>query len=209
MTKKRTVTNPQLRKDPTFLKMVGKAIQQEAARTTTTGETKKESLLKELAELLPQLDEEGLQFLLDQGRIHLYNMNLVELHAVVDEIPESPVRAKKGKISSSRKQKELSPVSEPMFQIKAGSGGGTYHLVYQGKWKVFSDTEMLQMVRIVTEPESSSNSPLEEATKRLFLWFKRERTDVFQDIPFQGPGDPLLTEFVNLLRKTFRIRNSP
>lgn len=204
MARKKQEINPQLRKDPAFLKMVGKAIKKELAESSGD---KKEALLRELAELLPQLDAEGLQFLLDQGRIHLYNMKVAELQALAEGMAERPVSPKTGRSSSSPKQKEDSPASRPVFQIKAGSGGGSYHVAYQGKWKVFSDTEMLQMVRMVSGPagEGGQGSSSEKA-RRLYQWLRQERADVFQDIPFQGPADPLLIEFVSLLQKTFRIR---
>jgi len=204
MARKKQETNPQLRKDPAFLKMVEKVLKKELTESSVD---KKEALLKELAELLPQLDEEGLQFLLDQGRIHLYNMKVAELQALAEGMAEHPVSSKAGRSSSSPKQKEDSPASGPVFQIKAGSGGGSYHVVYQGKWKVFSDTEMLQMVRMVSGPsgEGGQGSSSEKA-RRLYQWLRKERADVFQDIPFQGPTDPLFIEFVSLLQKTFRIR---
>lgn len=208
MARKKQETNPQLRKDPAFLKMVGKALQEELTSASPTA--RKEALLRELAELLPQLDEEGLQFLLDQGRIHLYNMKVAELQALAEEIPEGTETGvpKKGrKELSSPKQEKRNIQSGPVFQIKAGSGGGSYHVMYQGKWKVFSDTEMLQMVRIVSgSSRETCQAPSPENARRLYQWLRQERADVFQDIPFQGPSDPLLIEFVSLLQKTFRIR---
>jgi len=141
----------------------------------------RKALITELEELIPQLDEAGLEFLVEQARIHLYNMKVDELNSLAQNIG-SPA----GKTSRKKTQDPGAARPVPVFQIKAGSGGGSYHVSYQGNWKLFSDTEMLAMVRIVQGPGSQ-----EERAARLFRWLRTERRDLLQDIPFQGAQDPL------------------
>ena len=222
---KSKAVDPQLKKDPAFLKRVERILEEELQNVQDTGQektiadtqavppeevsssdsspklhpeepkkrrgktSKKSALLKELEELLPQLDEEGLAFLLEQGRIHLYNMKVDELNALTLGTGNQATAASRKKPAS-------------VFQIKASSGGGSYHVVYQGNWKLFSDTEMLRMVTIV-----HADASREEKAGRLFHWLRTERLDVLQDIPFQGALDPLFLEFFDLLQKTFTIRN--
>lgn len=157
----------------------------------------RKALVTELEELIPQIDEAGLEFLVEQARIHLYNMKVDELNSLAQNIG-SPA----GKTSQKKTQDPGAARPAPVFQIKAGSGGGSYHVSYQGNWKLFSDTEMLAMVRIVQGPGSQ-----EERAARLFRWLRTERRDLLQDIPFQGAQDPLFIEFVSLLQKTFAIRS--
>ncbi len=237
MGKAKSKADPQLKKDPAFMRQVEHLLEQELAAQShaqtsdaapaqvtpvqeqsqlaapakekrqpatppkqpnrKSTETRK-TLITELEALIPQLDEAGLEFLVEQARIHLYNMKVDELNALAQNLTSPP-----GK-TSRKKQQSSEPAAHagPVFQIKAGSGGGSYHVSYRGNWKLFSDTEMLAMVRIVQGPGSQ-----EERAARLFRWLKTERRDVLQDIPFQGTADPLLAEFVTLLQKTFAIRN--
>jgi hypothetical protein len=167
----------------------------------------KKALLRELEALLPQLDEEGLAFLLEQGRIHLYNMKVDELNALSQGMDQHTTRKSRNKdakqpIDTPQKPGTRTKVTrESSFQIKAGSGGGSYHVAYQGNWKLFSDTEMLKMVQIANGAGTQA-----ERANRLFRWLRTERSDVLQDIPFQSAQNPLFVEFLSLLQKTFRIR---
>jgi hypothetical protein len=248
MGKKKKVPDPQLKKDPAFLRRVEHILEHEladqinnhylAAQTSegvpiagntdptagnnpsndanprnagqfnegqqkrSVNQNKKpknarKALITELEELIPQLDEAGLEFLVEQARIHLYNMKVDELNSLAQNIG-SPA----GKTNRKNTQNPGAARPAPVFQIKAGSGGGIYHVSYQGNWKLFSDTEMLAMVRIVQGPGSQ-----EERAARLFRWLRTERRDLLQDIPFQGAQDPLFIEFVSLLQKTFAIRS--
>ncbi|WP_304224036.1 hypothetical protein [Gracilinema caldarium] len=158
----------------------------------------RKALITELEALIPQLDEAGLEFLVEQARIHLYNMKVDELNSLAQDLTSPAGTAGRKKPQEAG----TTPQPGPVFQIKAGSGGGSYHVSYRGNWKLFSDTEMLAMVRIVQGPGSQ-----EERAARLFRWLKTERLDVLQDIPFQGATDPLLAEFATLLQKTFAIKN--
>lgn len=236
MGKAKSKADPQLKKDPAFMRQVEHLLEQELAAQShaqtsdaapaqvtpvqeqsqlaapakekrqpatppkqpnrKSTETRK-TLITELEELIPQLDEAGLEFLVEQARIHLYNMKVDELNSLAQNIG-SPA----GKTSRKKTQDPGAARPVPVFQIKAGSGGGSYHVSYQGNWKLFSDTEMLAMVRIVQGPGSQ-----EERAARLFRWLRTERRDLLQDIPFQGAQDPLFIEFVSLLQKTFAIRS--
>lgn len=169
---------------------------QNKARSRTKNISPKKSLLKELEALLPQLDEEGLAFLLEQGRIHLYNMKVDELNALSQGIDQQGSRKTRNKAAD-----QVPGTRAPSFQIKAGSGGGSYHVAYNGNWKLFSDVEMLKMVQI-----AHGEGTKEERARRLFRWLRTERSDVLQDIPLQGSQNLLFLEFLSLLQKTFKIR---
>ncbi|AEJ18288.1 hypothetical protein [Gracilinema caldarium] len=171
--------------------------------------SRKNVVLKELEALLPELDEEGLAFLLEQGRIHLYNMKVDGLNALSQSMDQPITRKSRNKAAdqSADTSKKTGPrtkdTSEPSFQIKAGSGGGSYHVAYRGNWKLFSDTEMLKMVQIAHGEGTQT-----ERANRLFRWLRTERSDVFQDIPFQSAQQPLFMEFLCLLQRTFTIRTA-
>jgi hypothetical protein len=53
-----------------------------------TVDTERESLVKELKSLIPRLDSEGLAFLVEQAKIHLYNMQVDELNKTAAQTSE-------------------------------------------------------------------------------------------------------------------------
>ncbi len=166
-----------------------------------------EALAKELKALMPQLDEEGLSFLIEQARVHIYNMKVTELEEAARAAEESSARRSKGRADSGTSAASDSGGSgrgskaAPVLSIEADEGGTSFHIVCSGKWKLFSGDEMLALVRIA----SAAASPA-EAGPRLYRWLKEERSDVFTDLPIRGAADPLLAELAGLLTKTFAIR---
>lgn len=154
-------------------------------------------LARELSELIPQLDEEGLAFLIEQARVHLYNMKVAELEAAGQKIDQASER-RAGVVPKGKKAQD-----EPFqgLSIKAGEGGSDFHIVRAGKWKLFSAEEMLAMTKIATVPD-----PELEVSGRLYQWLKRERSDFFADFPASGPSDKLMVALVALIRKTFTVK---
>jgi hypothetical protein len=150
--------------------------------------SKKETLVKELKQLLPKLDDEGLMFLLDQAQILLYNMQVSGLH---DEDSES-----KGISSKTSKQKRIKEL-----RIEAAGDKSSYYIVFDGQWIMFTDEEMLQMVKIISVKDSQ-----EEVAERLYRWFERERTDVFGVIPIKNQFDEELFKVLDIIKKTFKIK---
>lgn len=156
-------------------------------------------LARELTDLIPQLDEEGLAFLIEQARVHLYNMKVAELEAAGQEIDQASAR--RARAGASPKDAKASDEPYQGLSIKAGSGGTDFHIVRAGKWKLFSAEEMLALTKIATVDD-----PELEVSGRLYQWLKRERSDFFADFPARGPSDPLVLALVALIKKTFTVK---
>ncbi len=170
-----------------------------AATSTNTCNEHKE-LARELEFLIPDLDTEGLTFLIEQARVHLYNMRVLDLEAARMNVDKASARAQ------SKRGSKAASAGDPgsdEFTIKAASDGSAYDLVYQGKWKMFTGDEMLAMVRIV-----SSKDPVAQVAGRLYRWFLAERADVIGDLSLAGLADPRLKKLVVLFRKTFVIKGA-
>ncbi|PKL07765.1 MAG: hypothetical protein CVV51_12400, partial [Spirochaetae bacterium HGW-Spirochaetae-7] len=167
------------------------------------GDSGTKALADELVSLIPELDAEGLAFLIEQARVHLYNMRVVELDAAAVAAENASVRA--GRVASAKRGASRTghgtAAGVDDFTIQASSDGSTYDLVWQGKWKMFTSDEMLAMVRITSNKDTAA-----EVGGRLYRWFLAERSDVLQDIPFSGLADPKLKAIVALLRKTFTVK---
>jgi len=163
---------------------------------------KKESALhkklaSELASLIPEIDEEGLAFLIEQARVHLYNMEVERLEEKARDLAESDVTSK-SRAGSGRKKGPEKPSGYGDFRLERSSSGSSYHIISAGKWKMFNDGEMLSIVRI-----AQSKDPILEVTKRLCDWFETERPDTFADLELGDHHDPRMKELVLFLRKKF------
>lgn len=147
-------------------------------------------LRKELTSLLDELDEEGLDFLLEQARVHRYNMEVERLNAVADRA-EQAAAAAAGRRGAAKK-------AEPDLAIARAKDGSTYNLVAGGRYKTFAPDEMLALVRI-----AHLNDDDDEAIRALIAWLKRERGDVLNDLEIGRPSDPLIHALLRVLRSSF------
>ena len=160
-----------------------------ASSRTTAKNTAEKSLQKELAALIPRLDEEGLRFLIQQAQVHLYNMQVDALNQnmIRDEAAaKAPKPAKPGKAGLS---------------LKTGDSKSSFYLAYGGDWVMFTDTEILSLAKIASGPDSDR-----ERGERIYNWFNRERRDVFATVPIEDQYSPILVELVKLLKKNFKVR---
>jgi len=161
-----------------------------------SGKDRRAALLKELRSVLAELDEEGLDFLLEQANVHRYNMEVERLNQAEErrETSRSEARA-----AGSRQGRGKAPATRtPPLRIERSQDGETYHVVSAGRYKMFSDQEMLALVRI-----AHANPDPAEAGRGLYRWMTRERTDALADLGFAGPSDPGLAALAALLRKSF------
>ncbi len=155
-------------------------------------------LAAELRSMIKDLDEEGLAFLVEQARVHLHNMNVVRLEEELAAAEPS-----KGKKGSGKKSAAKTHLPAADFRIERSPSGATYHIISGGNWKMFTDEEMLAMVKI-----AQSKDTLLEVSQRLWNWFDRERPDVFEDLDLEDHHDPRVKEIVKLLRKKFAVRKN-
>lgn len=150
----------------------------------------------ELLALLPELDEEGIAFLLEQARVHRYNMEVDRLNAIADRAAEDDEPDAPG--GSSR-----APVAaRSALRLERSKDGSTYHIVCGPVWKMFTAEEIASLVRIARSDETES-----ERSRRVRSWFARERKDVLVDLGLDGPSIGLALDIVRLLRKSFPPRS--
>jgi hypothetical protein len=159
-------------------KKTGKAAQPEDSR---------ESLARELRSLIPRLDAEGLEFLIKQAHVHLYNMQVDELNKTMARSkPKTPAKPKK---------------APDEIRLEGSGSGSSFYIVYNEQWVMFSREEIIQLVKITTAPGSAP-----EIAERLFRWFERERRDIFETIPMADYFDGRLKKIAQLIKKNFKIQ---
>ena len=175
------------------------------AKKQSGNDTELESLARELRSLIPKLDTEGLAFLVEQARIHLYNMQVVELNKAAQEADVASLRA--GKLASEKRGKKAekakgsSKSAEDNFRIDGTESGSSYYLHYRNDDLMFSRDEMIHLVKIV----NAEGTDL-EIRERLYNWFDRERRDAFAVIPIADKFDDRLKALVKLIKKSFKLR---
>jgi hypothetical protein len=147
--------------------------------------------LDELMALLPELDKAGIDFLLDQAKVHRHNMEVDKLNAISDKVAAAGPRPTP---SGSRG-------TSSALRIERSEDGATYHLVAGADWKMFTAEEMASMVRIARSGDGD-----EEVARRLRGWLARERKDVFLDLGLDGPSIGMALDIVRLLSETFPPR---
>jgi len=176
------------------------------AKKGTSGKTVKKaggtdaewkSLATELQSLIPQIDSEGLAFLVEQARVHLYNMQVEELNRAAQAANTAAARA----AGVSRARETPKSAGEDL-RINATESGNSYYLCYRNDNVIFSRDEMVHLVKMV----NAEGTDL-EIRDRLYNWFNRERKDIFALIPMADKFDNRLKALVALLKKNFKLRD--
>ena len=162
---------------------------------------KQEFLAKELRSLIPKLDSRGLAFLVEQARIHLYNMQVEELNKAA--IAANATSKQSNSIAKKSSRQEKPNPTEESINIQGTQDGNSYYIRYRNKSSIFSLDEMICIVKI-----SNGKGTDIEIRERLYNWFERERKDIFATIPMTDKFDVRLKTLATLVKKTFKLRTS-
>ena len=156
----------------------------------------RESLTKELRELIPQLDSEGLAFLVEQARVHLYNMQVDKLNTAAEAANAASARA-----AGIKRSPGTSKAGDGKLRIEGTESGSSYYLYYRNANVMFSRDEMIRLGKIANAPGTDL-----EIRERLYNWFDRERKDIFALLPLANKFDDRLKALAALIKKSFRVR---
>lgn len=169
--------------------------------------TREEELITAINKLLPQLDEECLEALLQSA--HNLAASLQEEHeraqryeAFEQAVFETfkPKENNKQKAHSSIANKHAKAESKPVLKIEQTDDGRFYNIVYGGKWKLFNIDEMTSLAKIALVKE-----PLESVCPRVYTWMRKERSDMLTDFAIANAASPVIRELVSLVRKKFKL----
>ena len=166
------------------------------AKKTSSKNREQVLLANELQSLIPQLDSEGLAFLVEQARVHLYNMQVDKLNKAAVDVNTASRRA----AGIARNQKAAKPQNEKL-RIDGSESGSSYYLYYRNSNIMFARDEIIHLVKIAKAPGTDL-----EIRERLYNWFERERKDIFALLPMADKFDDRLKALAALLKKNFKIR---
>jgi hypothetical protein len=157
----------------------------------------KKKLLKELTALLPDIEAAGLQFLKEQATVLLYNQEVEKKNAAMAEeraaVPTGAEEETKGK-----KKKKKSPPPPPRVYIEQLKNGKFFNIRF-GNEKSFMDLQEIKALYKIARAAANS----EEGCRRLYSWFKKERSDVLSDGNIANANSPALKIIYRELIETF------
>ena len=153
-----------------------------------------ETLISELNSLALQLDNESLAYLVEQAKVHLYNMQVDEHNRAILAEAEKSTLGKAGKAGKTAAGMVRS--SAAVFTIKGTESGSSFYLHYKNDDIMFSRAEMTHIVKIVNGPGTDL-----EIRERLFNCFARERRDFFSLVSIRDKFDSRLGDLAAVIKK--------
>jgi hypothetical protein len=166
-------------------------------KSVAKSSTRREILLKELRRLLPQIDEEGLAFLVKQSHTIVYNLHVDEMNRSLAQANRSSSRA------TAKKSREEKDADKYGVWVEDAPGGGSFIIVLGTLRKVFSRVELRKLVALVNSGSADDGARSEQ----LFTWFKKHRGDVLFDGRIEARRHPLLVKLARYLRTHYTVKN--
>ena len=213
-TVKRTVTTRTSKKpsvSPTKNEGTGKStakkpIAKKKSNTKTSGTKKKEANSSnqessnperdELISLLSDFNGEEITWLLTQARTIIYNHKVEEVNKAAKNLVDV-----KGRKTKSGDNNTKGGNTEPELVSIEPTGNGKSFVIIMGIKRLFvSLKELKELVKLTQVTDDPT-----DASKRLFAWMNRERSDMVIDAGITGPGDPRLPPLFRILRDKFTV----
>lgn len=173
----------------------GAPAQHSAAKKAAKSPTDREKLEKELVSLLPEIDAEGLLFLVRQANVLLHNKRVDELNAEM----EREQKAKKTKRAGTTARVGEN-VTEITVEIQQSPDGKTYYLLVDGQRHFFTSEEMASIVKLSFKPERKS-----DALRFLYQFMDNERKEVLLDHGISSGKHPFFEALFYEVRAKFSL----
>ncbi len=153
-------------------------------------DSQKLRLEEELTKLLPEIEEEGLVFLLRQANTIIHNQRADKLNQ------EMEVLNKKKKTGG----KTSSPPAEGFeIEINRSDDGKTYYFIINGMKHFLDIPETQNIIALCYRPPAKS-----DALRYLYEFFRAERDEILMDHKISSAKSPFFEVLFNTVRATFR-----
>ena len=148
-------------------------------------------LVKVLHDLISELDEEDVRFLIRQAQVLRYNRQ-------VRDANETIAASKSG---SDSKKKSRGSAKQHEVEIVERGDGKHFFIVVRGFRVYFTLDEMKKLVKICQVADDAS-----DATIRLYNWLKRFRSDFLVDGSIGSAGNPYLVDLYRKLIASYKVQ---
>jgi hypothetical protein len=176
--------------------MPGKNVKNEKAKT------RKGELLSLLANAAKDLDEEGLEFVLNQANVLIYNMQ-------VEKLNERMRKAKSAGRGAGEKAKagaSIPGVGMPgagEVEIVEKEESGNFFIIVNNYHILFTREEMRSLVKIC---RAAADGP--DAASRLFTWLEKNRKDLLIDGGIVSRTHPALESIYRILIGRYKVKGA-
>jgi hypothetical protein len=162
----------------------------------------KDELLSLLAKTAKGLDDEDLEFLLNQAHVLRYNKE-------VDRLGEQLRRAKSMVQGVKKKGKPGRPGSETVMtrpgevEIVEKEESGNFFIVVNNFRILFTRDEMRSLLKIC-----HASADGRDASSRLFNWFEKNRKDLLIDGGIVSRTHPALESIYEILIRRYKVKGA-
>jgi hypothetical protein len=147
----------------------------------------KAELIMELTDMLKDIDEEGLLFLIEQANILIYNRRVENINR---------------KLAGSRGKRKKEPPAAYAVDIEESEDGRYFYIIIKNFRIFFTLEEMKNLVKICHASQDER-----DAAERLYNWFNRNRKDLLIDASIGTRTDPHLVGMYKKIIHTYRPKS--
>ena len=174
-----------------------------AARTSRKKSTEppsaRERLEGELIGMIPELDTEGLLFLVRQAGVLLQNKRVDELNAEIEKASKEKMEAHKRAGTTARVGQH---VEEITVEIQRSPDSKTFYMIVNGEKHFLTPDEMSSVVKLCFKPERKSDS-----LRFLFKYMNDERKEILMDHGIASDKHPFFEALFHETRAKFSLKD--
>lgn len=167
------------------------------AKPAPTKPSARDRLVEELVGMIPEIDAEGLLFLVRQANVLLHNKRVDELNAEMEKLNESKREAHKRAGTTARVGQN---VTEITVEIQRSADGKTYYLIIDNRKHFLTAAEMAAVVKLCIKPERKSDS-----LRFVYEYLNKERDEILMDHGINSGKHPFFEALFYEVRRKFSI----
>lgn len=151
----------------------------------------KDELIKELSDMIKDIDEEGLIFLIQQANVLLYNKRVEEINRKIAGM----------KVEKTTRKTTTQP-QDYAVDIEETKDGKYFYIILNNSRVFFTLEEMKKLVKICHVSEDER-----DASERLYNWFSRNRKDLLIDGQIGDSNNPFLANIYSYIINKYKVKN--
>lgn len=170
----------------------------DAAKSVARPISARDRLADELVRMIPEIDAEGLLFLIRQANVLLHNKRVDELNAEMAKLNAGKKEEQKRAGTTARVGQN---VVEITVEIQQSPDAKTYYLIVNGQKHFLTAEEMKAVVKFCFKPERKS-----DALHVLHQYLDNERKEILMDHGISSGKHPFFEALFYEVRRKFSLK---
>lgn len=166
-------------------------------KRATKPQTARERMEDELVRMIPEIDTDGLLFLVRQANVLLHNKRVDELNAEMEKRAADQKQKHKKAGTTARVGQT---VEEITVEIQRSPDGKTYYMIIDEQKHFFTAEEMAAIVKLCFQPKRKS-----DALRFLYQYMYNERGEVLMDHHISAEKHPFFEALFYEVRAKFTL----